>query len=112
MRRNTTGCFGWALHFAQGDRPTAEDLVQDTYVRFVHTESLISRTTGSAPSSSSAEEAIAKHQENGLPLKGAKVASQIGWHRKLVSAVFTAPFHSGRMGSRCVFRSIDESKSV
>ena len=27
--------FKWALHFAQGDRSTAEDLVQDTYVRFV-----------------------------------------------------------------------------
>jgi DNA-directed RNA polymerase specialized sigma24 family protein len=26
--------FGWAMHFAQGDRVTAEDLVQDTFVRF------------------------------------------------------------------------------
>lgn len=27
----------WALHFAQGDRSTAEDLVQDTFVRFAIT---------------------------------------------------------------------------
>jgi DNA-directed RNA polymerase specialized sigma24 family protein len=26
---------GWALHFANGDRAAAEDLVQDTFVRFV-----------------------------------------------------------------------------
>jgi len=28
----------WALHFAQGDRPTAEDLVQDAFIRFVLAE--------------------------------------------------------------------------
>jgi DNA-directed RNA polymerase specialized sigma24 family protein len=27
--------FGWAMHFAQGDRATAEDLLHDTFVRFV-----------------------------------------------------------------------------
>jgi DNA-directed RNA polymerase specialized sigma24 family protein len=28
----------WALHFAQGDQAQAEDLVQDTFVRFVVSE--------------------------------------------------------------------------
>ena len=28
----------WALHFEQGDRATAEDLVQDTFVRFAITD--------------------------------------------------------------------------
>ncbi len=30
--------FGWAMHFAQGDRATAEDLLHDTFVRFVLTK--------------------------------------------------------------------------
>lgn len=35
---------GWALHFSQGDRATAEDLVQDAFIRFVLGETKLRST--------------------------------------------------------------------
>ncbi len=35
---------GWALHFAHNDHATAEDLVQDTFVRFVLAETDLKST--------------------------------------------------------------------